>query len=214
MPIGNEAYLTQILQLISRIGAERLDDVIYRAVKLVSEKGVSINHILAEILVYYYLLSQGYSYISIEESVGVARCDVYAKRDGFDICIEIDFYTVPQNFILNRMRYIVARHIKKMLQIVRSSISAAAFAYPYGLIPLIPTELVKPIDARSRKKLLNIVSNIRDLIPLDSDDVDHLMKVYIHSILIIDIDYGKVYELSPQSIEGLITAYESVIKRW
>ncbi len=209
---GSEIYLTQILQLLSRIGVGYLDSVVRRAVRLADEKGIPVNHVLAELLIYYYLLGCGYRYVTIEESVGMAKCDVYAEKEGFDVCVEIDFYSIPQNFILNRTKYILARHIKKVLQIVKSGIKAVIFAYPYGYIPLIPIELIKPINSRSRKRLLNIASTIREILTLDNDDIEYLMKAYINSILIFDTDGGKVYELSPQDVEKLMTLYSSYVE--
>jgi hypothetical protein len=210
---NSETYLTQILQLLNRLRVEELGNIVRRAIKLISEKGVSINHVLAELLIYHYLLRQGYSYVSIEESVGMARCDVYAIKEEFNICIEIDFYSVPQDFVLNRTKYILARHIRKLIQIVKSNIRAAIFAYPYGSIPLVPLELIKPIDSRSKKKIVELVSSIRETLPLDNSDVDYLMRVEIHSIYIFDIDTGKVYELTPSEAEYLITLYENHVLR-
>jgi len=210
---NSETYLTQILQLLNRLRVEELGNIVRRAIKLISEKGVSINHVLAELLIYHYLLGQGYSYVSIEESVGMARCDVYAIKEEFNICIEIDFYSVPQDFVLNRTKYILARHIRKLIQIVKSNIRAAIFAYPYGSIPLVPLELIKPIDSRSKKKIVELVSSIREMLPLDNSDVDYLMRVEIHSIYIFDIDTGKVYELTPSEAEYLITLYENHVLR-
>uniref|UniRef100_A0A7C5UT11 Uncharacterized protein n=1 Tax=Ignisphaera aggregans TaxID=334771 RepID=A0A7C5UT11_9CREN len=210
---NSETYLTPILQLLNRLGVEELSNIVRRAIKLISEKGVSINHVLAELLIYYYLLRQGYSYVSIEESVGIVRCDVYAVKEEFNICIEIEFYSVPQDFVLNRTKYILARHIRKLIQIAKSNIKAAVFAYPYGSIPLVPLEIMKPIDNRSKKKIVELVSSIREMLPLDNSDIDYLMKVEIHSIYIFDIDTGKIYELTPSEAEYLITLYENRVLR-
>lgn len=212
--LGSEMYLTQILQLLNRMGVEHLEDVVRKAIKLVNEKGIPINHILAELIIYYYLSNCGYNYISIEESVGIAKCDVYAQKGDFNICIEVDFYTVPSNFLLNRTKYILARHIRKVIQIVKSGIKAAVFAYPYGSVPLIPIELVKPIESRSRRKLLDLISSVREISPLDNGDIDYLMKAYVHSVLIFDIDRGKIYELFPQDVEKLMELYDSYVRRY
>ncbi|MCS7111617.1 MAG: hypothetical protein N3D82_00040 [Ignisphaera sp.] len=209
--LRSDVYLAQMLQLLSVIKVEHTDDIIRRAIRLVDEKGIPINHILAELLIYYYLRDRGYSYVSIEESVGVAQCDVYARREEFDVCVEIDFYSVPLDFLLSRTRYILARHVRKALQVVKSGIKAAIFAYPYGYIPLVPIELVRSIDSRSKKRIFDLATRIREIAPLENDDIDHLMKVYIHSVLIFDIDSGKVYELSPQEVEGLAELYGNYV---
>lgn len=209
-----ETCLTQILQLLNMIGVKRIDvdDTIRKAVRLADEKGVPVNHILAELLIYHYLRGRGYSFVSIEESTGLAKCDVYAIKGGFDVCVEIDFYSVPHSFSLNRTRYILARHLRKMLQVAKSGVRAVVFAYPYGYIPLLPIELVKPVDSRSRERILDMINRVRELTLVENSDVDYLMRIHIHGVLIFDIDSGKVYELSPDRVEGLVNMYSGYVE--
>ncbi len=203
--------LTQISEFATKINISIHDPTIIRIIRLIKDKNISPNHVLAEILLYSYFKNRGYEYIFIEETINNVKCDVYLKHKNYDVCIEIEFYTIPIEYLNNWTEFIMARHIKKLYQIAKANIKAAAFAYPYGIVPLIPIELVRPSHYRSKKKLQELLAITRKYYSIE-EDADELLKMqHINAIYIFDFSTGKVYELLPQTIESLISLYQSLI---
>ncbi len=203
--------LTQVSEFITKISISLHDPIVLRVIKLMKDKNIPLNHVLAEILLYSYLRNKRYEYILIEETINNVKCDVYLKHGNYDICIEIEFYTVPIEYLNNWTEFIIARHIKKLYQIARANIKATAFAYPYGLVPLIPIELIRPSHYRSKKQIQELIAITRKYFSIEEDASELLKTQYIYAVYILDFSTGRVYEMLPQTVESLISLYRSLI---
>jgi len=203
--------LTQISEFITKINISLHDPTIIKIIRLMKDKNIPLNHVLAEILLYSYFRNRGYEYILIEETINNVKCDVYLRHRNYDICIEVEFYTIPIEYLGDWTEFIVARHIKKLYQIAKAGIKAAAFAYPYGIIPLIPIELIRPSHYRSKKRIQELLAIARKYYSIEEDADELLRMQHIHAVYIFDFSMGKVYEVLLQTIESLIALYQSLI---
>lgn len=194
----------------TKLGLDITEAVVQKALKLLM-KGLSLTHILAEILLYVHLKLDDYEYISIEETVGAIKCDVYAKQGLNDVCIEIETNVVPMEYVLDGYRYIIAKHVKKLAQISKEGIKVASFAYPLGVIPFIPTELLKNPEARSKDTIGNLFNIARKFFNLGIDDITYLENCILGDIYIYDITTLKVFRIPKNSIQNLLAVYLEIL---
>jgi len=202
---------TLLMTISSRLGIESTDGIIYRAMKLV-EKGVTVTHILAEVLIHSHVKNEGYNYVSIEETVGTTKCDVYAENESERICIEIETHSIPAEYILEGYHYIIARHIKKILQIIKEGSILLTFAYPYGVVPLIPLELLKKPEERSEDELEKAIAIARKFYAIDYDVVTYLKNWIIKYVYIYDMALLRVVRLPIESITKLVHTYIELVQ--
>ena len=203
--------LSDIELLLAKAGYKRVDGIVGKAIALYRTKNIPLNHILAEVLLAHYLASRGYDTIDIEHTVGSAKCDVYAYQNRVTHCIEIEFGFVPPKHILDSYEYSQARHIKKAVQLRKNGVTHISFAYPRNYIPPIPLELLRPPSIRSLDRLHKLIALVRKYSPLDEEEERILAHIQIHSVFIFDFTTARVVELIPQTVEMLITLYESFL---
>ncbi|MEM1644662.1 MAG: hypothetical protein QXL96_02120 [Ignisphaera sp.] len=210
--INNVDIRTTLLLFLNKLRLSLAEVVVYKALRSL-DKGLPLTHILAEILMYSYLIGKGFEYVSIEETVGLTKCDIYARQGALDVCIEVETAVVPLDFILEGQNYIVAKHIKKVIQISKSNISFASFAYPYGVIPLIPIELLKKPEERSREELEKLFNIARKFFNLDKEDLTYLRNVVLGDTYLYDITSLKVVPLQKSNLQHLISLYANMFSQ-
>lgn len=196
---------------VTRLRLSIIDPIVQKALKLI-DKGISLNHILAEVLLYTYLKNEGFEYITIEETIGNAKCDVYAKNGLDSMCIEIETYVVPTEYVLEGYHYLIARHVKKLIQISKEGIKGVSFAYPLGVIPSIPLVLLKHPKDRSREELEQLASITKKFYSLDLDYMDQLENCVLSRIYVYDIAMQRVFHLSEDSVIKLISFYTNILE--
>jgi len=198
--------------LISKLSYPKDSNLISRAIALYSRKNIPLNHVLAEVLLGHYLrFERGFEKVDIERSVGRHSCDVYAEGGSLRICVEIEFNFVPPQYASEASEYLVARHVKKVLSISSCPEVLISFAYPRYCVPSIPIDLLRPPSARSIDRLRELVYITRRYFPIDIDSVEALRRACVHSIMIFDVAKPRVYELTPQTAEVLITLYDAFL---
>ncbi len=202
---------TDIELLLARAGFKRIDGIVGKALALYETKNLTLNHVLAEVLIAHYLAFRGYGSVDIEHTIGSSKCDVYAASKRAALCIEIEFGFVPPKHILDSFEYSIARHVKKAVQTLKSGIPYISFAYPRNYVPPLPLELLRPPSTRSRSRLRELAALVRKYMPLDDEEEALLGQVQVYSILIFDFSSARVIELMPQTAETLITLYESFL---
>lgn len=202
--------LSLLLLFTSKLGLQPFDSVVQRALKLV-EKNLPISHVLAEVLLYTYLRYKGYRFVSVEETVGDMKCDVYVELDGVSMCIEVETFSIPLEHILNGVEYVIAKHVKKAIQATKSGINVISFAYPFGVIPLIPLELLKKPEDRVKEELLKLFNLVKKFFTVDIDDIAYLETCVIGDAYIYDLASLKVELLTKEKINYLINMYTKVI---
>ncbi|MEM0048061.1 MAG: hypothetical protein QW464_04225 [Ignisphaera sp.] len=197
--------LSILLRYASKLGIPPESAYVAKAMRMLRDKGVSLTHLLAEILLCKYLVEKGFS-CDIESTVGDMKCDVYAKKDSVDICIEIMYYTLPLDSIGEWSKSIISSHIRKIIKISRNRIAFAAFAYPIGLVPMIPSEV---IDSPTKDAVNRILTKygLYDEVP-NVKDLDFISPIY--KIYLFDLHTREVYELLPTATKNLLLFYESI----
>ncbi len=198
--------------VINKLGCPRDDALVSKAVALYYRKRIPINHLLAETLIAHYLrFFKGFDRVDIERNAAKQRCDVYAECGSLRLCVEIEFNFVPPQHSTSASDYLVARHVKKLLSIASQKDLFAAFAYPRFVVPSIPIEFLRPPSSRSIDRIRKLVYVTRRYFPIDMEDIELLKNVCVYSVYIFDLGRGKVYELTPQTTEVLITLYDAFL---
>ncbi len=199
--------------VLERAGYQRDESLIGRALILYKTKNIPLNHLLAEVLIAHYLRERGFSKVDIERNVGSMKCDVVAHHRSIVKCVEIEFLFVPPNHVVDYTEFMIARHVKKLIAAAKNGIEYLSFAYPRYVVPPIPLELVRPTQTRSDAILRELIAITRKFFPLHAEDIEFLRTATIHSIMLFDLSTGHVVELNPQTVEVLLTLYESFILR-
>jgi len=197
-----------LMLYISRLRLQLNDSVVQKALKSI-EKNIPLSHILAEVLLYNYLKSKDYRFVSIEETVGYMKCDVYAEEDGNSVCIEVETLGIPSEYVLEGLEYLVARHVKKIVYAAKSGIHIVSFAYPFGAIPLIPIEFLKEPEDRDKENLVKLFNIVRKYYPLDLEDLSFLKQCTVGDVYIYDIASMKVVSLTKEKALNLVNFYLS-----
>jgi hypothetical protein len=202
---GDIDKLSNIMLYASRIGLKpETTPFVSKVVKAVKSKGVSVSHALAEILLCKYLSERGYS-CDVEHTIGTLKCDIYARKGSVDECIEIFFYLLPVNEIENWTKYIVSAHIKKFVNAIRSHVKVLSFAYPVGLVPLIPLQLLGPI---TKEGLVRILASY------GLEDVKEFKDVVetplIQYVYLFDLSKARVVRVSCEKVRSLIMFYKMI----
>jgi hypothetical protein len=198
-----------LLLFSSKLGLSSQDVVVQKALKSI-EKNIPLSHVLAEVLLYSYLRDKGYKFISIEETIGLIKCDVYIEGGELNMCIEVETLAVPIEYILEGLDYVIARHVKKVIQIAKSGIKIVSFAYPFGVIPLIPLEFLKNPKDRDIEKLLKLLNTARKFFPLDLNDVAYLRLCNIEEVYVYDLASLNVKPLSKEKVFDLVNLYTNI----
>ncbi|MEM2396767.1 MAG: hypothetical protein QW552_01395 [Ignisphaera sp.] len=194
------------------LGLSSADVVFHKALRSI-DKGLSLTHVLAEVLLYSYLVGKGFEYASIEETIGFTKCDIYARQGISDICVEVETNVVPLEYILEGYDYIIARHVKKVIQTSKSNIRITSFAYPFGVIPLIPIELLKNPEERSREELEKLFNTARRFFNLDIEDFAYLKSIVLGDAYLYDVATLKVVPMHRNSLKRLISTYKDIFNR-
>ncbi|MEM1525514.1 MAG: hypothetical protein QW775_03535 [Ignisphaera sp.] len=210
--INNLEARTTLLLFINMLGLSSADVVFHKALRSI-DKGLSLTHVLAEVLLYSYLVGKGFEYASIEETIGFTKCDIYARQGISDICVEVETNVVPLEYILEGYDYIIARHVKKVIQTSKSNIRITSFAYPFGVIPLIPIELLKNPEERSREELEKLFNTARRFFNLDIEDFAYLKSIVLGDAYLYDVATLKVVPMHRNSLKRLISTYKDIFNR-
>ncbi len=152
--------------------------------------------------------------VDIECTLGGVKCDVIALKGSKRRCIEVEFLITPPQFILNPLSYSIARHVVKLIRVYKAGIDKISFAYPVGIIPPIPLELLRPPNIRSSERLIELIAIARKFYAVEENALDVLKRASIDTIIFFNLEKGDVAELQPQQIEVLITMYESFFHRF
>ena len=197
--------VSNIMLYAARIGLKpETTPFVSKVIKAVKSKGVPVSHALAEILLCKYLSERGYS-CDVEYTIGALKCDVYARKGSVDECIEVFFYLLPVNEIGNWSKYIISAHIKKFVNAIRSQVKILSFAYPVGLVPLIPLQLLGPI---TKERLVRVLASY------GLEDVEEFKDVIevplIQYVYLFDLSKASVARISCENVRSLIMFYRMI----
>jgi hypothetical protein len=193
-----------VLRYATKIGFSPDSSTILRTLKLIRDKGIAISHAIAELLLCKYLMEKGYT-CEIEYTINNTKCDVYAEKSSIDECIEIFYYAVPLNSIDDWTNYIILTHLRKIVQMLKSSAHFITFAYPTGLVPLIPPAL---LSITSKEQLAKIM--VKYGLHRFEDLKEFRDTPIIHHVYIFDLSKAKVRKITCEEIKMLVLLYSSI----
>ena len=200
--------LSELLLFNAKLGLPQNSPYILKALKLVKNKGVPLSHVFAELLLCKYFSERKFL-CDIEMTINNMKCDVYIEKGFIDVCVEVMYYNIPIENIGEWKRAIIVTHLKKVLNASKSNIKFIAFAYPYGLIPLVPPEIIGSI---SKDILINTL--LKYGLTYEATEVENLNHITpIYAFYIFDFSEMKVYEILPDHAKTLLLFYTSVIDK-
>ncbi|MGC9148046.1 MAG: hypothetical protein ACP5GI_01180 [Sulfolobales archaeon] len=211
---SEELIYNSLVNYINRIAGsdieirQRLLHLANKLLELNKIRAVSLNHSIMELAVAKYLIEQNYSDVDVEVKLDdVLMADVVGFKGG-RVVIEIETGFVPAEYAEEPLTYLKARLASK---IARYSALADVFilAFPTYYVPPIPRILLKKPSERD----LEIIKELKTLIDRyyknPPVEIVSIHKAYLHKLYALNIDNGKVVELSP---EDLLELYEAADK--
>jgi hypothetical protein len=184
----------------------RLDAIKAKLVEMHKQNLVKINHSAMEVVCAKDLILKGYE-VEVEYSVGGSLiCDLFGLKGDGRAVVEIETGFVPPEHALDPTSYYSARMASK---IARYSKFADKFslAIPLYQILNIPPLFLKPPrfrDTREVEAAKKLCDRYYGSPPISLEEI---ADARIHSILLIDVDTGRVNELDPETYgESLLTS--------
>ncbi|HZW84965.1 MAG TPA: hypothetical protein VFE91_03555 [Nitrososphaerales archaeon] len=165
-------------------------------VELYRKNQVKINHSALELVCAKGLIEQGYD-VKVEHRLDrMLVCDVFGRGTDGTKLVEIETGFIPPEAALKPSTYALTRIASKIARYSRFSKKFALGTTPSYVLD-IPEFFVKSEKSRRRDEAAEIKA-LTDLQynrpPISMDD---LMKSSLHSIILIDVDSGKTWEMDP-----------------
>jgi len=180
----------------------KLNNVGQQLIGMYKKNLVKINHSILELICASNLISRGFI-VEVEKDVSdILVCDIFAKKGGGNIIIEIETGFTPPEHAMDTIDYFSARIMSK---IARYSQHCSKFSLATPVVGLLPISKIFLLPPNARKK--EDVQRIKDLCdryyknpPIEYDDI---LNAHLHSIYLINIDKGFAKELDPQGYVDL-----------
>lgn len=202
---------SKLMSYVLLLGLEPSDIAVQKVLRSMDKK-IPLTHLMAELLLYSHLISNGFDYVSIEETIGAVRCDVYARMGLEDTCIEIETHIVPVEHILEGVTYIRSRHVKKVIQILKEGIKRPAFAYPVGTVPLVPLELLIEPGKRSKDDVEKLIGMAKNFYGIDTDEAKYIENFVLEVVYVYDIERLRVRQIDKDLLKDLVMLYSRIIE--
>lgn len=205
--VRDEASL--VLRFCAELGVSQ--QVTLRVLRAVEAKGVRVSHALAELLLYKHLVERhSFDVVEVEYTKGRVKCDVYASMGSVDMCVEVESYVPPLEHLLAYDKYILAKHLRKLLLMGASGVRLASFAYPYSVVP---TALAKLAGLRGVEAVRRLARDLEGALGLrlgaSAEEVGAIPKLYM--VYIFDIGARRVHELTVDQALALVKTYEALV---
>lgn len=172
---------------------------IIRKLKDMHRRGLlKSNHSVMEAICAWHLATRGYD-VDVEHELGGSLvCDVYARRGGEVLIVEVETGYVPPENALDPIAY---RYTRVAAKIARYSRHAQVFALatpPYHILQ-IPIVLVKPPERRSVKELLELKAICDSYYKNPPITLEELRQAKLAYIYIVDVDSTAVRRIDAES---------------
>ncbi len=175
----------------ARVGQVKSD-----LVKMYRENLVKINHSVIELVAAKHLILQGYD-VRVEHKISQNLvCDLYGKRTGSDILVEIETGFVPPAHALDPVTYCSARIASKTARyspfakrFVLGTTQSNILTIPKIYIEHTPSESMA--EAEQVKALCDRYYNSPPI------ETEAIIEERLNAIYVIDVDRGDVLEVSP-----------------
>ncbi|MFQ5440408.1 MAG: hypothetical protein ACE5DL_02990 [Nitrosopumilaceae archaeon] len=200
---------TRLASNLSEEDCPKLFHVRQHLIDMYKKNLVKINHSVLELICAANLIANGYR-VEVEKEVSdILVCDLYAKKGGGDMIIEIETGFTPPDHALDTMDYSTARIMSK---IARYSKYCSKFSLATPVLGILPIPKIFLIPPNARKK--EDVKKVQDLCdryyknpPISFDEI---LNARIHSIYLINVDKNFAKPLDPQ---GYVDLTEKLLHR-
>jgi len=216
--INNEELIySSLASYINKIaGSEteirlKLHDLANKLLELNKIRAVSLNHSIMELAVAKYLIEQNYSDVDVEVKLdNVLTADVVGFKGG-RVVVEIETGFVPAEYAEEPLTYLKARLASK---IARYSALADVFvlAFPTYYIPPIPKVLLRRPSERSLRVIEELKTLVDKYYKNPPIEIETIHKAYLHKLYVLNIDEGRVIELSPEDLLELYEVADRITK--
>jgi len=194
-------FTSKLIEL-SELLAKRIDDpdnnlneIAVRLADLWTRKLVKANHTVMELVCASFLISKGF-HVSVEYEVGDSLvCDIYAKRGGTSLIVEIETGFVPPEASFDPLLYRVSRIVSK---IARYSVYSNTFVLatpPYHILQ-IPKFFMKPISERKLEELKALKDLCDKYYKRPPIHTEQILEGRVDAVYLVDVDNKGVKELT------------------
>lgn len=187
-PLGSSSY-------------EVLASIAWRLYDLNKKRSVSINHSVMEILVAHHLLKKGFV-VDVEKDVGGLVADVVGYRGGCVSIVEIETGFTPAEHATDPIGYLRARIVGKVAR-YSSKGSEFVLAFPPYYTPPIPSAFLKDPEDRFAEEIMELKAHADLYYRNPPIDIESISTARVDFIYILDVDRGRVLELSPRSFSRI-----------
>ena len=196
--------------LISRLIRDRdssafikLDAVRAKLVDMHSQGLVKINHSAMEIICAKELILKGYD-VDVEHRLAEsAVCDLLGIKGDGRAVIEIETGFVPPEHALDPTAYCSARIASKIARYSRFADKFSLASPLYQVLP-VPPLFLKPPRVRNREEveeMKKLCDRYYDNPPIVREEI---ATGRVHSIFFIDVDWGTLREVDPETYADLL----------
>ena len=187
----------------------KLNHVRNQLIEMYQKNLVKINHSILELICAKNLISRGYA-VEVEKDVSsILVCDIYAKKGGGNIIIEIETGFTPPEHAIDTIDYYAARIMSKISRYSQHCSKFSLATPVVGILP-IPKLFLLPPNARSKddvRKIKTLCDRYYKNPPIKYEDI---LNAHLHSIYLINIDKGFAKEIDPQ---GYIDLTQNLLGR-
>jgi len=187
----------------------KLNYVRQQLIDMYQKNLVKINHSILELICASNLISRGYA-VEVEKEVSdILVCDIFAKKGGGNLIIEIETGFTPPEHAMDTVDYYAARIMSK---IARYSQHCSKFSLATPVIGILPISKLFLLPPNARKeedihKVKKLCDRYYKNPPIKYDDI---LNAHLHSIYLINIDKGFAKEVDPQ---GYVDLTDDLLRR-
>ncbi|MFB5597639.1 MAG: hypothetical protein ACE5RJ_01295 [Nitrosopumilaceae archaeon] len=200
-----EKFRNDVYEITERLSSQlqekdipKLNFVRQRLIEMYQANLVKINHSVLELICAANLISRGYS-VDVEKNVSdVLVCDIFAKKGGGSVIIEIETGFTPPEHALDTVDYYAARIMSKIARYSQHCSKFSLATPVIGLLP-IPKLFLDPPHARNKEDVDEIKRLCNRFYKNPPIGFDEILNAHLHSIYLINIDKDFAKELDPCS---------------
>lgn len=204
-----EKFQDDVYTVTNRIGKNLSEDDIpklnfvrQRLIELYQQNLVKINHSVLELICAANLVAKGFA-VDVEKPLASSLvCDLYGKKDGKTVIIEIETGFTPPEHALDTIDYYISRIVSKIARYSKYCDTFSLATPVIGMLPINKVFLNAPSQRPQNeiKKIKSVCDIFYKNPPIEYDDI---LNAKLDSIYLINIDKGFAKEINPSSYYSL-----------
>lgn len=208
--IDLEALISRLIPDRESSAFRKLDAVKAKLVEMHRQNLVKINHSAMEIICAKDLILKGYE-VDVEHRLAEsAVCDLLGIKGDGRAVIEIETGFVPPEHALDPTAYCSARIASKIARYSRFADKFSLASPLYQVLP-VPPLFLKPPRVRNREEveeMKKLCDRYYDNPPIVREEI---ATGRVHSISFIDVDWGTLREVDPETYaEFLLATWDKI----